>query len=101
MAEGNGTTDTVLLATFGVLSLIAAVAGIHYRDSLCGIFCRQLRRAWADGFASLSSESYQDARNYDEEQPLELHSRMWAPAYFDHSLARASSASASIFELEG
>lgn len=49
MSNSNNTSDTALLITFGILTLLAAIAGIHYRDSLCCLFCRSLSRAWHHG----------------------------------------------------
>lgn len=42
----SSSTDTALLIVFGIISFLAAVAGMHYRDSLCCLFCRSLFQAW-------------------------------------------------------
>ncbi|KAH8730302.1 hypothetical protein GQ44DRAFT_701140 [Phaeosphaeriaceae sp. PMI808] len=39
-------TETSLIISFGIFTLIAALASLHYRDSLCCLCFRSLLRAW-------------------------------------------------------
>jgi hypothetical protein len=40
------TNETTLVICFGVFTLLATLAGLHYRDSLCCLCCRVLFNAW-------------------------------------------------------
>ncbi|CBX92015.1 predicted protein [Plenodomus lingam JN3] len=39
--------ETTLVICFGIITIIATVAGLHYRDSLCCLMCRSLVGAWS------------------------------------------------------
>ncbi|KAF2635096.1 hypothetical protein P280DRAFT_412255 [Massarina eburnea CBS 473.64] len=46
MSTASSSTDTALLISFGILTLLATIAGLHYRDSLFCLLCRSLHHAW-------------------------------------------------------
>ncbi|KAF1960224.1 hypothetical protein CC80DRAFT_465931 [Byssothecium circinans] len=87
MAASNSSTDTTLLVSFGVLTLIVAIAGIHYRDSLFCLLCRSLHRAWTldashDVESTAGIELHQ--RSYNA-SVIELQPRLSLPLYYDTS----------------
>ncbi|KAF2833896.1 hypothetical protein CC86DRAFT_279364 [Ophiobolus disseminans] len=43
MTDSN---ETTLLLSFGIITILATLAGLHYRDSLCYLCCRTILRAW-------------------------------------------------------
>lgn len=43
----SDTNETTLVICFGIFTLLATLAGLHYRDSLCCLFCRSLMAAWS------------------------------------------------------
>jgi hypothetical protein len=42
----SDSSNTALVLSFGIITLLATLAGLHYRDSLCCLCCRSLIRAW-------------------------------------------------------
>jgi hypothetical protein len=55
MPESNENTLVIL---FGVFTLVATLASLHYRDSLCCLFCRSLINAWSRSMFPSSLPTY-------------------------------------------
>ncbi|KAF2690876.1 hypothetical protein K458DRAFT_426296 [Lentithecium fluviatile CBS 122367] len=64
MSNASNSTDTALLISFGVFTLIVTIAGIHYRDSLYINAMRDIEAA-------------------PEEDSIELQPRLSLPLYYD------------------
>ncbi|KAF2635100.1 hypothetical protein P280DRAFT_198997 [Massarina eburnea CBS 473.64] len=47
MPDSESNTNTAFLVLFGILSLLFAIAGLHYKDSLCCLLCRSLLQSWS------------------------------------------------------
>lgn len=82
--------ETTLVICFGIITIIATVAGLHYRDSLCCLMCRSLVGAWSttdtdrdiEAVAGLQTTSRH--RSQDEDgSSIELEPRRTLPLYFD------------------
>ncbi|KAF2127326.1 hypothetical protein P153DRAFT_387869 [Dothidotthia symphoricarpi CBS 119687] len=88
----SGSSDTSLVILFGIFTLIATLAGLHYRDSLCCLICRSLLRAWSDEASHIDVEATAGLRgglnrifDSDDEAVIELQPRLSFPVYLDSS----------------
>ncbi|KAF2471528.1 uncharacterized protein BDR25DRAFT_367207 [Lindgomyces ingoldianus] len=48
------TTEATLAIIFGIMTLIATIAGIHYRDSLCCVLFQNAQGAWYQGIGAMT-----------------------------------------------
>ncbi|KAF1828515.1 hypothetical protein BDW02DRAFT_227050 [Decorospora gaudefroyi] len=89
MSDSN---ETTLLICFGIFTLMATLASLHYRDSLCCLFCRSLMRAWSripdtdvEAMAGMQ-HGLRRALHEEDEAIIELQPRPSFPLYFDSAL---------------
>jgi hypothetical protein len=105
----SNSSETSLVVSFGIITLVATLAGLHYRGSLCCLFCRTLIRAWSHSMSHLidllvvlglripdtdvdieaiagTQHNFHRSSRHDDEAVIALQPRPLCPLYFDSSV---------------
>ncbi|KAH7380015.1 hypothetical protein BKA66DRAFT_571097 [Pyrenochaeta sp. MPI-SDFR-AT-0127] len=82
-------TDTALVVTFGIFTIIATIAGFHVRDSVFCSFLRSLLVVWSRTNSDIDIEAIagsESRENYRDRTFFELQPRLSLPLYYEQSV---------------